>query len=309
MCISRGLPFLVFYNIATGIFSALGSSQTPFIFLAVFSTANILVDILFVAGFHMGVAGVAWATFLCQGISAVLAIAVVLKRLAKIRTEKKVALFSWKILGRIVRIAVPSILQQSFISFGNIIIETVINGYGPSVIAGYAAAVKLNNLVITFVYNDWKRDFKLYSAEPGAGKQERIRQGFFAGLKMIWTICVPMIVLYFLAGRWLLYLFMDQPTDTAMHTGILFLRILSPFYLIVSAKLVADGDPARHRTDETVYDDDVYRSAAACDARGFAVACVRRDRDLVRMACGLVDRDDFVAAVLPQGRVWERENV
>ena len=81
-----------------------------------------------------------------------------------------------------------------------------------------------------------------YTAQNlGAGKQERIRQGFFAGLKMIWTICVPMIVLYFLAGRWLLYLFMDQPTDTAMHTGILFLRILSPFYLIVSAKLVADG--------------------------------------------------------------------
>ncbi len=236
-----GLPFLFFYNIATGIFSALGDSKTPFIFLAVSSTANILVDILFVAGFHMGVAGVAWATFLCQGISAVLAIAVVLKRLAKIRTEKKVALFSWKILGRIVRIAVPSILQQSFISFGNIIIQTVINGYGPSVIAGYAAAVKLNNLVITS-FTTIGNGISNYTAQNlGAGKQERIRQGFFAGLKMIWTICVPMIVLYFLAGRWLLYLFMDQPTDTAMHTGILFLRILSPFYLIVSAKLVADG--------------------------------------------------------------------
>ena len=217
-----GLPFLLFYNIATGIFSALGDSKTPFIF-------------------HMGVAGVAWATFLCQGISAVLAIAVVLKRLAKIRTEKKAALFSWKILGRIVRIAVPSILQQSFISFGNIIIQTVINGYGPSVIAGYAAAVKLNNLVITS-FTTIGNGISNYTAQNlGAGKQERIRQGFFAGLKMIWTICVPMIVLYFLAGRWLLYLFMDQPTDTAMHTGILFLRILSPFYLIVSAKLVADG--------------------------------------------------------------------
>ena len=68
-------------------------------------------------------------------------------------------------------------------------------------------------------------------------------------------------------------------------------------------------NPARHRTDETVYDDDVYRSAAACGARGFAVVCVRRDRDLVRMACGLVDRDDFVAAVLPQGRLGERKRV
>ena len=135
----------------------------------------------------------------------------------------------------------PSILQHSFFSFGNIIIQTVINGYGPSVIAGYAAAVKLNNLVITS-FTTIGNGISNYTAQNlGAGKQERIRQGFFAGLKMIWTICVPMIVLYFLAGRWLLYLFMDQPTDTAMHTGILFLRILSPFYLIVSAKLVADG--------------------------------------------------------------------
>ena len=76
------LRFLFFYNIATGIFSALGDSKTPFIFLAVSSTSNILVDIWFVSGFHMGVAGVAWATFLCQGISCALAVVVVLKRLA-----------------------------------------------------------------------------------------------------------------------------------------------------------------------------------------------------------------------------------
>ena len=86
-----GLPFLFFYNIATGIFSALGDSKTPFIFLAASSTANILADIWFVAGFSMGVAGVAWATFICQGISCVLAMAVVLKRLAGIQAEGKAA--------------------------------------------------------------------------------------------------------------------------------------------------------------------------------------------------------------------------
>ena len=69
----KGLPFLFFYNIATGIFSAMGDSKTPFIFLAFSSTANILVDIWFVKGFGMGVAGVAWATFLCQGVSCLLA--------------------------------------------------------------------------------------------------------------------------------------------------------------------------------------------------------------------------------------------
>ena len=111
--------------------------------------SNIAVDILFVKTFEMGVNGVAWATFICQGVSAVLAIIVVFRRLASVRTEGKVCVFSGSMLGKIAVIAIPSILQQSFISVGNIIIQSVINGFGASVIAGYAAAVKLNNLVIT----------------------------------------------------------------------------------------------------------------------------------------------------------------
>ena len=134
-----GLPFVFFYNIATGIFSALGDSKTPFYFLAVSSTANIVVDILFVTVFRMGVAGVAWATFLCQGISCVFAVVVVFRRLKGIETGK-VSLFSFDILKRIMTVAVPSILQQSFISVGNIIIQGTINGFGPSVMAGYSAA-------------------------------------------------------------------------------------------------------------------------------------------------------------------------
>ncbi len=236
-----GLPFLFFYNIATGIFSALGDSRTPFYFLAVSSTTNIVVDILFVTAFHMGVAGVAWATFLCQGASAILAVAVVLRRLRTIRTDGKAELFSWQIFGKIVKIAVPSILQQSFISVGNIVIQSIINGFGASVIAGYAAAVKLNNLVITS-FTTIGNGISNYTAQNiGAGKTERIRQGFRAGVKLVWVLCLPLFLLYFFAGRWLLYLFMDEPTQTAIRTGIQYLRILSPFYFVVSAKLIADG--------------------------------------------------------------------
>lgn len=118
-----GLPFVFFYNIATGIFSALGDSRTPFVFLAVSSLSNIGMDILFVEAFHMGVAGMAWATFLCQGISCVLAVVVVMQRLRKIPTEGKVQIFSRKLLKRFISIAVPTTLQQSFISIGNIIIR------------------------------------------------------------------------------------------------------------------------------------------------------------------------------------------
>ena len=88
-----GLPFVFFYNLATGIFSALGDSKTPFYFLAVSSTSNIAVDILFVKAFHMGVAGVAWATFICQGISCILAMIVVFYRLAKIDCKEKASVF------------------------------------------------------------------------------------------------------------------------------------------------------------------------------------------------------------------------
>ena len=101
-----GLPFMFFYNIATGIFSALGDSKTPFYFLAVSSLSNIGVDILFVAGFKMGIAGVAWATFLCQGVSCVLAMVVVFRRIRAFRTEGHVQLFSWNMLGKVAVVGV-----------------------------------------------------------------------------------------------------------------------------------------------------------------------------------------------------------
>ena len=236
-----GLPFVLFYNISTGIFSAMGDSRTPFWFLAASSTANIGVDILFVKGFGMGVAGVAWATFLCQGVSCLLAVIVVYRRLKRMKAEGRAVWFDWTILKKIVVIAVPSTLQQSFISVGNLVIQGVINGFGPAVMAGYSAGVKLNNLVVTG-FTTMGNGISNYTAQNlGAGKVDRVRQGFGAGLKMIWTLTLPVCMLYFFGGAVLLNLLMDAPSQLAMETGILFLRILSPFYFVVSAKLVADG--------------------------------------------------------------------
>lgn len=236
-----GLPFMFFYNMATGIFSALGDSKTPFIFLVVSSVTNIFVDIIFVKAFNMGIAGVAWATFICQGISAVLAVIVVFLRLSKIKVLQRCPVFSFIILVKLLKIAIPSILQQSFISIGNIIIQSVINEFGAGTIAGYSAAVKLNNLVITS-FTTLANGISNFTAQNlGAGKSERIRDGFKAGLKMVWIISIPLVLLYFFAGKQLLYLFLDNPTNTAIHTGIMFLFILSPFYFVVSTKLVADG--------------------------------------------------------------------
>ena len=236
-----GLPFVFYYNVATGIFSALGDSKTPFYFLAASSVSNIAVDILFVTVFDMGVAGVAWATFLCQGISCVLAILVVFKRLAQVEPSGKAPLFSWQLLKKISIIAVPSILQQSFISVGNIMIQGVINTFGSSVMAGYSASVKMNNLVITS-FTTLGNGISNYTAQNlGARKIDRVREGFRAGLKIVWMLCLPLVLLYFFGGHIILRLFLDEPAGLAMETGVQFLRMLSPFYFVVSMKLVADG--------------------------------------------------------------------
>jgi len=236
-----GLPFLFFYNIATGIFSALGDSKTPFIFLALSSSANILVDILFVKTFSMGIAGVAWATFLCQGVSCVCSLTLILRRLAKIKTEGSIPLFSWLLLRKISVIAIPSILQQSFISVGNILIQGCINSFGVSVAAGYSAAVKLNNLVITSFTTIGNGISNFAAQNLGADKYGRIKEGFHAGLRLVWCLCVPFCVVYIVLGKYLLLLFMDQSSATALMTGRQFLWILSPFYFVISVKLAADG--------------------------------------------------------------------
>lgn len=236
-----GLPFVFYYNIATGVFSALGDSKTPFLFLACSSLSNIAVDILFVTAFSMGVAGVAWATLLCQGISCVLAVLFMFGRLTRIKTETPPRLFSWRILGKIAKIAIPSILQQSFVSVGNILIQGIINTFGSAVMAGYSASIKLNNLVITSLTTIGNGISNFTAQNIGAGKPQRVKEGFRAGLKLVWLLCVPITLLYLFLGRSLVGIFLEAPTGKAMETGIQILTVLSPFYVVVAAKLVADG--------------------------------------------------------------------
>lgn len=235
-----GLPFLFFYNVSNGIFSALGDSKTPFYFLAFSSCSNILVDYLFVRYLKMGVAGVAWATFLCQGVSCILACWVVFDRLRKIKT-KKVKWFSFSLLKRIVNIALPSTLQQSFVSVGNIIIQSIVNGFGASVIAGFSAATKLNNLVITS-FTTIGNGISNYTAQNmGANEYKRVHEGYKAGVKMVWIICVPIVFLYFICSKQLIDLFLENPSMHVVNSGVSFLKIVSPFYFVISLKLVVDG--------------------------------------------------------------------
>ncbi len=236
-----GFVFLFLYNVATGIFSALGDSKTPLYFLMASSIGNILLDYLFVAKYGCGVAGVAWATFIAQGIAGVLALLTMARRLSGLKTEGKAPLFSWQMLRRISLIAVPSIFQQSFISIGNIFIQGLVNSFGSSVIAGYSAAIKLNTFAITSFTTLGNGISNFTAQNMGAGKKERVREGFRAGIRMAMLTVVPFFAAFFLAGETMIRLFMKEGSTVALETGILFLRVISPFYFVVATKLMADG--------------------------------------------------------------------
>ena len=236
-----GLIFLFVYNVSTGIFAALGDSVRPFLFLVISSVANVLLDILFVAVFERGVRGVAWATFLCQGVSAVAAFTALRLQLRKIRTEEKPRLFSKGALRDFLLVGVPSTLQQSFISVGNIALQGLINTFGTSTIAGYAAAVKFNNFAVTSMHQVGSGVTNYTAQNLAAGKEHRVREGFRWGLVIAGTLGILFFGVYFFFNRQIMLLFLKAESVAAIEVGHDFLTIVSPFYAVIAVKLVADG--------------------------------------------------------------------
>ncbi len=233
--------FLMLYQVATGIFSALGDSQTPFWFLAVSSLSNIFVDIVFVRDFHMRVPGVAWATFLCQSISGIVATVVVLMKVQKMVGGEKYQIFSGALLKKMLVIAVPSAIQQSFISVGNILVQYVINGFGTACMGGYTAAIKLNNMFVTSVTALGNGMSNYTSQNLGAGKTKRVRQGCRSGLVIGVVMGACFAVIFRVFARPLILAFISDGNLTAVEVGINFLNIVTPFYALLSIKLIVDG--------------------------------------------------------------------
>ena len=262
---------------------------------------NILADILFVTAFDMGVAGVAWATFICQGVSCVLAVVFVFRKLRNVGGGRA-PLFSWKLLGEIAVVAVPSTLQQGFISVGNILIQGVINSYGTVVTAGYAAAIKLNNLVITS-FTALGNGMSNFTAQNlGAGRIDRVQKGYRCGLVLIYALAVPAALLYVFFGGTFLRLFSDAQTGGAIAVGLRFLRIVAPFYLIAAAKLISDGVLRGAGVYVDFYDLYVYRFNSARPVCLYSVSCLRFGRYLVCLACRLGMRHADFGRSLP----WRR---
>lgn len=236
-----GFLFLFLYNICTGIFTSLGDSRTPLYFLIGSSVANILLDILLVVALQMGVPGVAWATFVAQGAASVLALITLLHRLKQLRTNEPYKKFSAPMLKQIAIVAIPSILQQCFVSVGNLFVQSLVNSFGSAVIAGYSAAIKLNTFAVTCMTTLSNGLSSFVAQNLGAGKRERVREGFRAGALLGILVCVPFFLFYFFGSEAAMGLFMKEESQAAIQTGITFLHIVTPFYFVVTIKVMCDG--------------------------------------------------------------------
>lgn len=239
---TAGFVFLFLYNVATGIFNSLGDSRTPLYLLIASSVGNVVLDAVFTIVFKWGVAGVAWATFIAQGIACICALCILLRRLKKVYDGKDAPLFEKAALREIAVISLPSVLQQSFVSVGNLFIQYLVNGYGPTVIEGYSAAVKLNTFAIT-VFTTVGNGVSSFTAQNnGAGKPDRIRKGLIAGIVFALIIAALFFSLFFFLPKTFVDLFMNEGSSAdAVNTGIEFLRTVSPFYFVICLKLACDG--------------------------------------------------------------------
>ena len=236
-----GFVFLFLYNVVTGIFTSLGDSKTPLYFLIGSSLSNILLDWVFVAVFHWDVAGVAWATFICQGVACILALLTLQKRLKEVKCDERPDTFSMDMLKKVAIFAIPSVLQQSFVSVGNIFIQSLVNGFGSPVIAGYSAAIKINTFAVTCFGTLGNAVSSFTAQNIGAGNNDRAKKGLRAGLVMGLLIAVPFFLFCFFKGDFLIQLFMSEESAMALDTGMKFLNIVAPFYFVVCLKLVTDG--------------------------------------------------------------------
>ncbi len=237
-----GLLFLFIYNVCTGIFNAMGDSRTPLILLILSSVSNVVLDLIFVAVFQWGVAGVAWATFIAQGAAGILAFLLLLRRLRTFDTGGHFLLFSPDMLRRLTNYAVPSIAQQSFVSVGNVIIQYFVNLCGATVIAGYSAATKVNMFALTCCMS-FASGLSSYVAQNiGARKLDRIAPGLKAGAAYSIGLALVFTAIYLPFSDVLIGLFLPAGsasgvTDVARQ----YLFILVPFYIIVCIKFVCDS--------------------------------------------------------------------
>lgn len=234
-----GLFFLFYYNISTGIFSALGDSRTPFVFLVASSLTNIAMDIWFVAGLHMGVAGVAWATIIAQAVSAVLVLAVLMRTDSCVRVELRRLRVHWDMLKKIVRVGIPAALQMAVTAFSNVFVQSYINHFGADCMSGWTAYTKIDQLMFLPMQSLALSATTFVGQNLGAGDTPRAQQGVrrALGISLAVTAVLMVPVLVFAPQ---LTAFFNRKAEVVAY-GTLLLRYISPFYLLCCINQIYSG--------------------------------------------------------------------
>ncbi len=242
---TASLLFVFLYNISNGICTALGDSATPLYFLAASSVGNVLLDLLFVGAFDWDVQGAAWATLLAQACSACVLFGLLWHRINRL-DGRDAPWVQAPILKELLILSIPTVLQQSFIAVGNFFIQKVIDGLGTeATVAGFSTALKVNGFA-TACFVTVSAAIAAYTAQNlGAGQEKRVKQGFSAGVKMLYLLILPIALLFFLCAPVFVNLFLNTSDpnimDAAVEAGSTFLRFVSPFYLVIAVKIAIDG--------------------------------------------------------------------
>jgi putative MATE family efflux protein len=236
-----GLPFLFMYNVLSSIFNALGKSRIPLAFLIFSSLFNIILDWILVTTFQMGIAGVAWATLIAQGISALLSFLVLSTQLKTIGGNNH-TIFAREELLPMSKIALPSILQQSTVSIGMMLVQSVVNGFGSEVLAGFSAAMRVETMCVVPMAGIGNAISSYTAQNIGAGKKERVIKGYHAANGMI-IICAAIIcfILEFFHNPIIEMFLGKTATMSALVTGNNYLTFMGWCFCLIGFKMAVDG--------------------------------------------------------------------
>lgn len=236
-----GLPFLFMYNVLSAMFNAIGRSRIPLYLLIFSSVLNIFLDIYMVRSLHLGVAGVAWATLIAQGISAVFSFLLFLRVLSKYVT-KKTEIFDWNELKSMSEIAFPSILQQSTVAIGMMLVQSVVNSFGTEILAGFSAAMRVESICVVPM-SAIGNAISAYTAQNiGAHSFERVRKGYHIGNSIVVFFAILICVVLEICYSSIISSFLGSDgTQRALQTGTAYLKFMGWFFLLIGLKMVTDG--------------------------------------------------------------------
>lgn len=234
------MPFVFLYNVGCGICSALGDSKSPFLFLVFSSVVNVGLDFLFVCAFHWDVAGAAWATLISQAAACVLTVIVLVRKLREVGGEGA-RRFNKYICRDLIITSIPIILQNSFVSVGNLFVQKKINLISYDAAAGFTTAFKLCQIANVGVSTMTNGLANFCSQNKAAGEYKRIKVGYLAVLVYAMITSLIFLVVCELLPLPLTMAFIDNPTQEAIDCSILFLQIVSAFLPVVCVKIVSDG--------------------------------------------------------------------